>query len=180
MKKPALALVIFLTAAAGTTIAVDPLNFLIERDAQVGLRVAPLRLNLAGKSKAAVGLGSYLVNVVGACNGCHAVKEYADGGNPFQGQPAQVDTNAYLRGGVNFGGTISASIRPDPSNGLPGGLTFAQFVHAMRKGTDHDEPGQLLQIMPWPSYSNLADIELQAIYQYLSALPSASQMSSPN
>jgi len=177
LKKPALAIAVCLVGVVGTTIAVDPLNVLIERNAQVGLRVAPLPLNLAGKTKASVGLGSYLVNVVGTCNGCHAVKEYADGGNPFQGQPTQVDTTAYLRGGVNFGGgTISASIRPDPATGLPAGLTFAQFVDAMRRGVDHDEPGQLLQVMPWPSYTNLADIELQAIYQYLSALPPAAPM----
>lgn len=176
LKKPALALAICLVGVVGTTVAVDSLNVLIDRDAQVGLRVAPLPLNLAGKSKASVGLGSYLVNVVGTCNGCHSVKEYADGGNPFEGQPTQIDTTAYLRGGVNFGGTISASIRPDPTTGLPGGLTYAQFVRAMRYGYDHENPDQLLQVMPWPAYKDLADVELQSIYQYLRALPPAAPM----
>jgi hypothetical protein len=109
------------------------------------------------------------------------VKEYADGGNPFQGQPTKIDTNAYLRGGVNFGGgTISASIRPEPGNGLPGGLTYPQFVDAMRKGYNHVNPNKLLQVMPWPSYTYMADIELQAIYQYLSALPAAPPMPTAN
>ena len=171
-----LAFAIGFVAIIGSTTASDPMNSLFERNAVVGLRVAPLPLNLAGKSRAAVGYGSYLINVVGTCNGCHAVKEYAEGGDPFKGEPAQVDTTAYLRGGVNFGSAISASIRPEPANGLPGGLTYNQFVDAMRNGANHVKPGQLLQVMPWPSYKSLADIELQAMYQYLRALPAADPM----
>jgi hypothetical protein len=31
--------------------------------------------------------------------------------------------------------------------------------------------GSLLQIMPWPAFQNMSDHELQAIYEYLSAIP---------
>jgi hypothetical protein len=33
------------------------------------------------------------------------------------------------------------------------------------------EDGNLLQIMPWPTFANLSDNDLEAIYEYLSAIP---------
>lgn len=173
-----LAIGLCLSGLLGTVIAADPLGILITRDTQIGLQVAPLPLNMQGKVRGMVGYGSYLVNVVGTCNGCHATKEYADGGDPYKGQPTKIDTNAYLRGGVNFGPIVSASIRPDPANGLPGGLTYPQFVAAMRHGKDVSDPSRLLQVMPWPAYTWMADAELNAIYQYLSALPPATPWNS--
>jgi hypothetical protein len=160
---------------AGTTLAGEG-NYRIQiptKNAKIGLEVSPLPLTYKRSDRKEVGYGSYIVNVSGTCNGCHAVKEYADGGDPFKGQPAQVDTVAYLRGGVNFGGTISASLRPDPKTGLPNNLTFDQFVDAMQKGVDANKPGKILKVMPWPSYKSMSITELKSIYKYLSALPSA-------
>ena len=31
--------------------------------------------------------------------------------------------------------------------------------------------GDLLQIMPWPVYHNMTDHQIEAIYEYLSAIP---------
>ncbi len=31
--------------------------------------------------------------------------------------------------------------------------------------------GNLLQIMPWPTYHNLAEQDIRAIYEYLCAIP---------
>ena len=42
---------------------------------QIGLAIAPVPLNLAGLDQTKVGLGSYLVNAVGDCNGCHSSGE---------------------------------------------------------------------------------------------------------
>ena len=39
---------------------------------QRGFEIAPVPLNLHGKNPALVGLGSYIVNSVGDCNGCHS------------------------------------------------------------------------------------------------------------
>ena len=50
---------------------------------QIGFQVAPVPLNLAHKNRGLVGLGSYIVNVVSGCNGCHSAgpaTEYL--GNP--------------------------------------------------------------------------------------------------
>jgi hypothetical protein len=38
---------------------------------KVGYRIAPVALNLRGKNRALVGLGSYIVNAQGGCNDCH-------------------------------------------------------------------------------------------------------------
>src|SRR6266550_4693571 len=53
---------------------------------KLGFAIAPVPLNLAGKNRALVGLGSYIVNAVGDCNGCHSAgppTEFLAGGNPF-------------------------------------------------------------------------------------------------
>ena len=51
-----------------------------------GIDIAPVPLNLAGKDRALVGLGSYLVNAAADCNGCHSAgpqTQFVPGGNPF-------------------------------------------------------------------------------------------------
>src|SRR5882724_725186 len=54
---------------------------------QRGFEIAPVPLNLQGKNRALVGLGSYIVNAVGDCNGCHSAgpaTEFASpAGNPY-------------------------------------------------------------------------------------------------
>jgi hypothetical protein len=142
--------------------------------AGVGLRISPVPLDLKHKSRLAVGLGSYLVNAAGGCNDCHTHPSYAPGGDPFQGQPAMVNREQYLTGGRVFGpDLVSPNITPD-ANGLPAGLTFAQFKDVFRTGRDPDpaEPGRILQVMPWPVYGNLLDGDLRAIYEFLRAIPS--------
>ena len=41
----------------------------------------------------------------------------------------------------------------------------------MRTGKDPDNPGQVLQVMPWPVYQTMSDHDLRAVYEYLSAIP---------
>ena len=59
-------------------------------------------LNFAGKDLTLVGLGSYLVNSTG-CNDCHTHPNWVPGGNPYMGQPEQINTDQYLTGGRLFG-----------------------------------------------------------------------------
>jgi len=141
-----------------------------------GLKISPVRLNLRGKNIVLVGLGSYLVNAAGACNDCHTNPPFQEGGNPFQGQPEQINKENFLAGGTMFGPFISRNITPD-ANGLPAGLTFAQFKKTIRTGVDpdhlHPEISPLLQVMPWPVYGKLSDHDLRAIYEYLRSIPHA-------
>jgi hypothetical protein len=175
-----------------------------------GFAIAPVPLNLEGKDRRLVGLGSYIVNAVADCNGCHSAgpaTEYSPGGNPYLLSPAfsgkqVVNPATYLAGGQDFGPfpgppfpsiphLYSRNLTPDMT-GLPeGGHTFEQFRQIMRQGTDFDhvhpnctagpgtppnclEPpfnGDLLQVMPWPSFENMSEHHLRAIYEYLRAIP---------
>jgi hypothetical protein len=115
-----------------------------------GFEIAPVPLDLEGKNEALVGLGSYLVNAVGECNGCHSAgpaSAYAPGGNPyFKGSPPTVvNQSTYLGGGRNFGSLIpgtpeivSRNLTPDRTGRPVGGRTFEEFKDIMRTGSDLD------------------------------------------
>ena len=94
-----------------------------ESTIQRGFEIAPVPLNLRGKNRALVGLGSYIVNT-GGCNDCHTNPSYAPGGDPFLGEPEQINVDCYLSGGTDFGPFFrSRNLTPD-AHGLPGGLTL--------------------------------------------------------
>jgi len=199
---------------------------------QIGLKIAPVQLKMEGRDRAKVGLGSYLVNAVGDCNGCHTsgsaplgLYPYVTGNNPYFNQPETIDPTVYLAGGTPFGtvGTptgpngyggptiITRNLTPDKNGRPEGGHTLDEFKQIMRQGTDFDHihptctpeqitaimggatpaciptgpivfdaagdtynnipDGDLLQIMPWPTFSNMSDHDLEAIYEYLGAVP---------
>jgi hypothetical protein len=151
------------------------LGFDIQRQILRGFQIAPVHLNLSGKDAALVGLGSYIVNTTG-CNDCHTHPNWATGGNPYLGQPEQINTTEYLAGGREFttpaGTFTSANITPDHYD-RPAGLTLAGFLEVMHYGHDPRDPrGDLLQVMSWPLYRWKTDQELRAMYEYLSAIPS--------
>ena len=176
---------------------------------QIGLAVAPVPLKMGDNDPDMVGLGSYLVNVTGDCNGCHsagpATEFVLPNGNPYLRQPPYSGTTAvnpmtYLGGGRDFGTfppgpvaqlhIISRNLTPDKT-GLPeGGRSLSDFLKIMRTGVDLDQahpncPGNIpgpncmlapfdgtkLQIMRWPSFRNMTDRQLTAIYAYLSTVP---------
>lgn len=152
----------------------------------IGLAISPVPVDLQGRNPRQVGLGSYLVNAAGACNDCHTWPTYVPGGDPYMGQPAQVNTANYLAGGRPFPPApapaifYSRNLTPDPVNGLPGGRTYAEFTRAMREGYDFDcVPGgpvpacPIMQVMPWPFHADLNENDMQAIYAYLGAIPHA-------
>ena len=126
-----------------------------DRDAEqskirIGFEIAPVPLNLEGKNRQVVGLGSYLVNGVGHCNVCHSAgpaTEYAKGGNPyFKGnQPTVINQATYLGGGrvfpVQAPGApviVSRNLTPDKTGRPEGGRTFAEFRFIIQTGADLD------------------------------------------
>jgi len=228
------AAVVALAAIGVVGILISPLRVQAQESEasliQQGFAIAPVPLNLAGKNHALVGLGSYLVNAVGDCNGCHTAGgppnfNYASGGNPYFGQKQVVDPAVYLSGGANFGpvGTptgpfgyagpnmITRNLTPDQFGRPEGGHTLSEFKQILRTGTDFDHihptctpqqltaiiaggapppiciptspdnpvVGDLLQIMPWPTFSHMTDHEIEAIYEYLSAIPCIDNTTSP-
>jgi hypothetical protein len=133
-----------------------------------------ITLDLKRKDRGLVGLGSYLVNAVGGCNDCHTAPPYTKDPYAGLGAPKQINVACYLDGGQEFGPFVSRDITPF-ENGMPAGLTFAQFRHVIRTGEDPDHPGQVLQVMPWPVYQTMTDHDLRAIYEYLSSIPAIPQ-----
>jgi hypothetical protein len=151
-----------------------------QRDPRIrrGFEITPVTLNLEGKNCALVGLGSYLVNAVGGCNDCHTNPSYMMGGDPFKGEPKQVNTANYMAGGRPFGPIVkSRNITPLEPDGHPANLTFEQFLETMRTGKDfknlHPQLSPLLQVMPWPAYQDMTRRDIRAMYEYLSAIPHA-------
>jgi hypothetical protein len=145
---------------------------------QIGMDIAPVRLDLKGKNRSLVGLGSYIVNAQGGCNDCHTNPSYAPGHDPFMGEPEQVNAAHYLAGGQTFGPFTSRNLTPEPeTDNLPAGLTREQFRLVLRTGVDldhaHPQFGPLLQVMPWPTYSHMTNRDIDAIYEYLRSIPHA-------
>jgi hypothetical protein len=164
-------LAIALLVGAGITWTMVALRAQGASTIQRGAAVAPVPLDLTGLNPALVREGSYIVNAQGGCNDCHTIPSYAVGGDPFAGQPEQVNQDCYLAGGAPFGPFVSRNITPR-DNGLPAGRTLEEFKQLMREGTDfRDDATPILQVMPWPVYGKMSDRELAAIYEYLRAIP---------
>src|ERR1700751_6438204 len=149
---------------------------------QIGFSICPVKLDLRDKDPRLVGLGSYIVNAQAGCNDCHTCPSYAPGHNPFPAPfgtsgDGQFNSSNYLAGGISFGppppvGVVSANLTPD-STGKPGGLTLEQFEIALRTGHDPLDPKfGLLAVMPWPYFRHMTNQDLEAIYAFLSAIPS--------
>ncbi len=135
-------------------------------------KLLPISLNLAGKNANDVYAGSYLVNAQTGCANCHSCPTYALGHNPYNGEVKQFNAATYLAGGVQIEGQVSPNLTPD-SRGRPAGLTRSAFKELLRTGHDPDVPGRILQVMPWPIFGLMSDKDLNAIYTYLTSIPSA-------
>jgi hypothetical protein len=125
-----------------------------EGKSELGLKIAPVPLHLAGRNRALVGLGSFIVNATADCNGCHSLNpqtEFAPGGNPYLLKPpfsgtTKINPATYLGGGRHFGPLIpgsadivSRNLTPDNTGRPEGGNTFSQFLQIIRTGVDMDK-----------------------------------------
>lgn len=91
--------------------------------------------------------GAYMVNVA-MCGECHA---------------------------ANFAGIVGEDGPPPGPNLTPGGelgdWTEADFINTIRTGVTPSGRQLSSDLMPWTSFSQMSDTELQAIWAYLHALP---------
>lgn len=126
-----------------------------ESKVRKGFQIVPalVHLNLQGKDRELVGLGSYIVNGQADCNGCHSAgpaTEYLPTGNPYFGAKEIINPATYLGGGRDFGPfpspnapqnlthLFSRNLTPDKSGKPEGGRSFAEFRQIMRTGADLD------------------------------------------
>ena len=96
---------------------------------------------------------------------------------------------------------LSRNLTPNKDGVPEGGMSLSEFKDILRHGMDFDHihptctsdqiteimnggtpiciptspgntpDGDLLQIMPWPTFSHMSDMDIEAIYEYLSAIP---------
>ena len=151
---------------------------------QIGFQIAPVTLTYDRKEHDLVGLGSYIVNVTGDCNGCHSAgpaTEYT--GNPYLFAPPsltvhqikKVNPATYLGGGRDFGPfpattsplhIFSRNLTPDTTGKPEGGHSYSDFVQIMRMGTDFDKihptcaanTAQTASCVPYPFDGSLLQI----------------------
>jgi len=114
------------------------------------------------------------------------------GGNNFNPSGA---CDASGMGACGSTEVLARNLTPDFATGrpLPEGNTLAHFKTTLRNGHDFQNvgttpgatsvaapaDGSKLQIMPWPALGSATDYDLEAIYEYLSAIPCISNASSP-
>lgn len=164
---------------------------------QTGLEIAPVPLNLEGKDRTLVGLGSFLVNAVARCDECHTNAQppnfnYSAGANPFFGQlPAKIDPTGYLAGGGDMGTVslppgppgqyagpkiVSRNLTPDKTGRPAGGITLEQFTTIMRTGRDFDrqhptcttiDPPTPENCLPTPAEGNVLQVMPWPRFQYM-------------
>lgn len=101
------------------------------------------------------GRGAYIFSAAAGC-GCHiSDKGFLAGGNPFDLGPAGI--------------VYSRNITPDPETGI-GNWTEEQIVTAVRTGkTPSGE--QLFPVMPYPTYSGMADQDAYDLAAFLKTVP---------
>jgi hypothetical protein len=125
-----------------------------------GLAISPVPVGagLPARQRAQIGLGSYLVNAASDCAACHSSPAgFLAGGNPFF---------------LDHAGHVvwTRNLTPDPATGLA--LSLEQFKTSLRTGRDfHAGATRQLVVMPWTTLRWASDVDLEAIYAYLRALP---------
>lgn len=111
--------------------------------------------------------GKYLVNSVANCSGCHTeinlmtgspVGPELAGGFPFEvfNEKGEIIQGKHL---------ISPNLTTDKETGVMADWSQAQFIERFRTGVVI--PGTP---MPWGPFSRMSDLELAAIYKYLSSV----------
>jgi cytochrome c553 len=76
---------------------------------------------------------------------------------------------------ANLAGIVGEDGPPPGPNLTPGGdlgdWTEADFMAAIRTGQTPNGRSLDPEMMPWPTFSQMSDTELQAIWAYLQSLP---------
>lgn len=138
-----------------------------------------------------VARGLYLVTIT-ACNDCHTpFKMGANGPEPdmsrrLSGHPEGLELPpppdlgngpwGYTADATNtahagpWGTSFSANLTPDEATGM-GIWTEEMFIKALRTGKHFGQSRPILPPMPWPSYGQMTDDDLKAVYAYLRTIP---------
>jgi hypothetical protein len=136
-----------------------------------GVEMAPVTLNMEGKDRSLVAIGSKLVNKPGSCVECHNWPEYVPAVDGFAVKPPRVNPKHYMAGGRPIGDVVSRNLTPDAA-GRPAGYTFDEFLLTLRTGKRRGT-GEQLHNVPMDLFAALSDRDVRAVYEYLRAIPHA-------
>jgi hypothetical protein len=137
---------------------------------RIGYEIAPVPLDLRGKNRVLVGLGSYIVNTRAADTTYHDDRDLGSGGDVERdGADAALGARC-VAAGHGFVPSESAGLQPACAC-RPADLTFEQFAAAIRAKAAPDGARRLLPRMPWPQLRKMNDGDLRAVYEYLRAVP---------
>jgi len=111
--------------------------------------------------------GKYLAASVANCRGCHTKRDMMTGayiGPEYAGAAKFeiVDENGKIVSGKHL---VTPNLTPDPETGRMNGWTQKDFIERFRKG--RIIPGSP---MPWGPFSRMSDLELTALYKFLTSL----------
>ncbi len=147
--------------------------------------------NAHGSAPDRVKRGEYLVSSMG-CHDCHTPWHVGASGMPepdmsrsLSGHPQDMavppSPQAPLPWGLSatltmtawagpWGTSFSANLTPDMETGT-GAWDENLFITAIREGKMKGAGRPMLPPMPWPSYRNLTDEDLKAMFAYLQTIP---------
>ncbi|MCL4264772.1 MAG: hypothetical protein KJ069_16230 [Anaerolineae bacterium] len=144
--------------------------------------VRPLAATPPSQEEALRARGQYLTTIAG-CDGCHT--PFRTEFNNLELTPAQLQTlsmsersakdpDMYMAGGRIFdlgpaGIIVGTNITSDPETGI-GDWTDEEIETAMRTGVTPDGR-QLIPIMPYTAYNQMADADMAALIAYLRTIP---------
>jgi len=111
--------------------------------------------------------GKYLAASVANCRGCHTNRDMMTGayiGVDYAGSAKfeLFDENLKLVKGKHL---VTPNLTPDPETGKMNGWSKKDFIDRFRRG--RVIPGSP---MPWGPFSRMSDLELTALYKYLTSL----------
>jgi mono/diheme cytochrome c family protein len=138
-----------------------------------------------------VARGEYLVTITG-CHDCHTPLVMGPAGpepdmtRALSGHPQDIvitepgQLPEPWAAGVNatntawsgpWGVSFTANLTPHPETGVLEEMTEEQFIETLRTGRHLGHGRPILPPMPWPTFAQMTDEDLAAIYAYLRQIP---------
>jgi mono/diheme cytochrome c family protein len=119
------------------------------------------------EGSASVERGRYLAEGPAFCSGCHSDFSFENDEIAFVGQVNSGNLGNPFPDETESGMAFYApNLTPDPNTGLITSWTQEQFMTRMKGGRVYKGSP-----MPWESYANMTDADIESIWMYLRALP---------
>jgi len=113
--------------------------------------------------------GQYIFNNVSDCGGCHSQRDFSRVGGPeVESGTGRGNVLSDLLIGLP-GRVVAPNITPDKETGI-GSWTDGEKIRAIREGVDKNGRA-LFNMMPYESYRQFSDDDVQALVAYLDSLP---------